>query len=79
MASFESVLDDLFTRLDYSALNEPGITSIQTMISASLTRAAAVSLADALGRKGATRDVIDRWRRCADTDPLPEVRHALEN
>lgn len=79
VASFESVLDDLFTRLDYSALNEPGITAIQSMISASLTRAAAVRLADALGRKGITGDAIDRWRRCADTDPLPEVRHALEN
>lgn len=75
----ESVLDDLWTRLDYTALAEPGVTAMQTMISASLTRAAGVGLAEVLGRKGITEDTIARWRRCVDTDPLPEVRHALND
>lgn len=75
MTGLEPVLDDLWTRLDYATLAAPEASS-QSLISAPFARASAVRLADTLSRKGVAGNTITRWRDCAASDPLPEVRHA---
>ncbi|MCA1777156.1 MAG: SIR2 family protein [Loktanella sp.] len=75
MAGLEPVLDDLWTRLDYTTLGVLEASS-HSLISAPFARANAVRLASALSRKGVTGDMITQWRDCAAFDPLPEVRYS---
>ena len=77
-SGLEVILDDLWARFDYETL-AGAETSSQILISSSLTRAAAVRLADGLSKSGITGEAISNWCSRAAMDPLPEVRHALRS
>ena len=77
LLSVDSILSDLWSRLDYGVLAEPD-TPTQLLVAASFTRTTAVRLATALQEKGMTGETISNWVDCRLDDPLPEVRHALQ-
>jgi hypothetical protein len=74
ISSLVHALGRLQTDTAYESLNtrKSGVTAV------SLVRAGCVRLAQALQSKGATDAAIDSWIGCAEFDPEPEVRYALE-
>lgn len=70
-------LSDLWDRFDYGALAQPN-TADRILVSATYVRATAVRLAVDLAAKGSNDQAVEAWRNLIGTDPLPEVRYALE-
>lgn len=74
ISRLDSPLGDLIGETTYQAI-EP--TSIEA-VTASLVRRGCVRLADSMSRVGAAGPKARCWLELASTDPLPEVRYALE-